>query len=388
MITRRLSTRPIPPPPVRLYRTVALTFLFITIVLLGFVIFAMLKKTEIIIMAREDTKSVKTIITAEQQKQGVKSINSIVTSTQFYWLEKYTPTAVKNVPSTSKGQVIIYNKTNENQILVKTTRLLTPNNVLFRLSDRVIIPANGQLTADVYADKSGSTSDIGPSQFTIPGLSTEKQKLIYAESKTAMVGGSGTTKVVSESDLKAAEMDFMEKTKQAFLDKFVSSNNSKTTSADFDQKIVNVTSQHISPSAKIGQETNEFTISGTSTLTVVFYNRQELIETLNKEIGSNIDNGSEKILSLNGEPQISIESVDLSNANARLSVTAQALVTLDANAPLLSKENFLNKNKSELERYIVGLPHVISMNIKFTPSWITKTPGVPDKIKVIVKNVK
>ena len=382
MITRRLSTRLIPPPPIRLYRTVALTFLFITIILLGFVIFAMLKKTEIIIMAREDAKSVKTIITAELEKQGAKSISAIVTSTQFYWSEKYTPTAVKNVPSTSKGKAIIYNKTNEDQTLVKTTRLLTPTGVLFRLSDKVTVPANGQITTDVYADKSGAVSDIGPSQFTIPGLSTDKQKLIYAESKTAMSGGSGTTKVVSESDLKAAEMDFAEKTKQAFLDQF------KATAANFDQKIVSITAQHIAPSAKIGQETNEFTISGTSTLTVVFYSQQELIDTLNKEIGSNIDNGSEKILSLNGEPQISVESVDFTTASARLAVTAQALVTLDANAPLLAKENFLNKNKSELERYIVGLPHVISMNIKFTPSWITKTPGVPDKIKVIVKSVK
>lgn len=382
MITRRLSTRAIPPPPIRLYRTIALTFLFITVILLGFVIFAMLKKTEIIIMAREDSKTVKIIITAEPQQQNSKSISAIVTSTQFYWTEKYSPTAVKNVPSTAKGNATIYNKTNENQILVKTTRLMTPTGVLFRLSDRVIVPSNGQINVNVYADKSGATGDIGPSQFIIPGLSVEKQKLIYAESKTSMSGGSGKTKVVSESDLKAAEMDFAEKTKQAFLEKFTSAYN------NFDQKIVSITTQRIAPSADIGQETNEFTISGTSTLAVVLYNQQELSKVLNKEIGAGIDNGAEKILSLVGEPQITIETVDYSNKSARLTINTQVLLTLDVNASLLAKENFLNKNKSELERYIIGLPHVISMNITFTPSWITKTPGVPDKIKVIVKSVK
>jgi len=83
-----------------------------------------------------------------------------------------------------------------------------------------------------------------------------------------------------------------------------------------------------------------------------------------------------------------VANVDSINKSAQLSVTSDVLVTLDVNSPLLAKENFLNKNKSEIERYVVSLPHVTGMDIKFTPSWVTKTPSNPDKLKVVVKSTK
>lgn len=382
MIAHRMQTHFVPEPPVRVYRIIALTFLFVTIILLGIVVFTMLKKTEITIIAKEDSKSLNIIVTAEAQKRGDKSLPAIVTTTKFFWSEKYTPTATKQVDGTSKGQVILYNKLNESQTLVKTTRLLTPDGKLFRLSDRVIIQANGETTANVYADQSGAAFDIGPAQFTIPGLSLERQKFIYAESKQPMAGGSGKVGIVSESDFKSAESDYAEKTKQAFLNSF---------SAGYpglDQKIVSISQPGATSSHQIGAEAGEFFLSGTSTITVVLFNNNDLDEILKKEVNSQIDTASEKILSIGDSPKVAIASAEAANNTAELQITTEAIVTLDANAPLLNKENFLNKQKDEIERYIVTLPHVTGMSIKFTPSWISRTPTVADKIKIVVKNVK
>ena len=107
MIAHRLQTHTVPEPPVRVYRIIALTFLAVTIILLGVVIFTMLKKTEITIIAEEDAKTVNLIVAVEAQKTAEKSIIGIVTSTQFYWSEKYTPTATREVDGTTKGEVII-----------------------------------------------------------------------------------------------------------------------------------------------------------------------------------------------------------------------------------------------------------------------------------------
>lgn len=382
MIAQRFQTHMVPEPPVRVYRIIALTFLAVTVILLGVVVFTMLKKTEITIVAKEDTKSVNVIISAETIKKGDRSLTAVVTTTQYFWSEKYSPTATRQVDGTAKGEVIIYNKTNETQPLVKTTRLLTPEGVLFRLSDRVVVPANGQTTAQVYADQSGSAFDIGPAQFTIPGLSADKQKVIYAESKANMAGGSGKVGVVSESDYQSAEADFAEKTKAKFLETF------SATYPNFDKKIATITANGATSTRGIGAEASEFTLSGTSSIAIVMYNSGDLDDILKKEISSGVDTASEKILSVGTEPKVVVASADPVAGTAQLQVTAEAIVTLDANAPLLNKENFLNKQKGEIERYIVSLPHVTNMTIKFTPSWVTKAPSVADKLKIVVKNVK
>jgi len=379
MIARRLQTRSIPEPPIKLYRRIALTFLIIAVALLGFVIFSVFKKSEITIMAKEDMKSVNFIVSAEKEKTNDKSIAAEVTTAEFFWSEKYYPTAVKETEGTSKGQAVIYNKTNETQILVKTTRLLTPEGVLFRLSDRVVIPAYGQTTANVYADQSGTGGDIGPKKFTIPGLSPERQKVVYAESSQPMSGGASKIGYISEADLKSAETDFAAKAEAAFL-KTLSSNNS-----NFDKKIVSAKKVSLASSQPIGAETSAFVISGTSTMTAVTYNGKELADLANKEFNAKIDSGSEKILSASVEPKVEIASADAAKGEAQLAVTAEALVTLDANGSLLNKENFLGKKKSEIERYIVSLPHVTGMTVSFSPSWSSTAPTAVDKIKVTVK---
>jgi hypothetical protein len=382
MIAHRLQTHTVPEPPVRVYRIIALTFLAVTIILLGVVIFTMLKKTEITIVAEEDAKTVNLIVAVEAQKTAEKSIIGIVTSTQFYWSEKYTPTATREVDGTTKGEVIIYNKTNETQPLVATTRLLTTDGKLYRLTNRVIVPANGQTTAAVYADQSGAAFDIGPTQFTIPGLSTEKQKVIYAESAAAFAGGSGKVGIVSEADYKSAQADFAEKTKQSYL------NSINSAFPNFDTKITSIPQSNATSSRSIGDEASEFTISGTSTIIVVAYNAADLQAILKNEVEKNVDTASEKVLSIGTEPKVTVASTDLVNNTAQIQVACEAIVTLDANAPLLNKENFLNKQKSEIERYIVALPHVSNMTIDFTPSWISKAPSVADKLKIVVKSVK
>lgn len=382
MIAHRLQTHTVPEPPVRVYRIIAFTFLIVTIALLAIVVFTMLKKTEIVIVAKEDGKTVNIIVTADPQKTGDRSMAAIVTTTKFFWSEKYFPTATRQVDGTAKGEVVIYNKTNETQPLVKTTRLLTPDGVLFRLSDRVVVPANGQVTAAVYADQSGEKSDIEPSQFTIPGLNSDKQKVIYAESLKPMVGGSGKVGVISESDFKAAETDFADKAIAAFL------KDNNAAYDKFDQKIVSITLNGATSTMGIGDEASEFIVAGTSTLTIIWYSKNDLDEILKKEVSSGIDAASEKILAVGDNPKVTVASIDSANNTAQLQITTEATVTLDANAPLLNKENFLNKQKGEIERYIVTLPHVTGMDIKFTPSWISRTPSVADKLKIIVKSVK
>ena len=381
MITHRVTTKLTPEPSVGFYRTIAVSFLVVTLVLLGIIIFFTSKKATIVVVAKTDNKNVNLDIGVAKQKTNGLSIAGIVTTTEFKWSQKYFPTGNKTTQGLAVGSVTIYNETNAAQPLVKTTRLLTSAGVLFRLSEKVVVPAKGQVVTNVYADQPGASGNIGPSKFTIPGLNEDKQKVIYADSSKDMVGGVRTVGVLSAEDLKSAEADYVEKVKQA-IDSSLGQN------GIFKQKLVFVPNHNVTADRKVGEEITEFNLSGTSTVIIVFYNSDDLKSVLGKEISGRIDVSTEKVLSVSKEPQVSLASYDLEKHTAGFSIYQDVLVTLDANADKLAASNFFGKNKDEIERYVFGLGHVVGVDVKFSPSWMRSAPAVSDRIQVIVKNVQ
>ncbi len=368
-------------PSVNFYRTIALSFLVITVGLLAVVVFVTSKKATITILAKEDTRSVNLTV-GVNASGGVSDENTIVgmvSSSVVSFSQKYFPTGSKTIEGLAGGEVVIYNKTNESQVLVKTTRLQTATGVLYRLSDKVIVPANGQIVAKVYADKSGVESDIGPSQFIIPGLNSDKQKFVYAESLKAMETGIRKIGVLTADDIKAASKDFEEKIKEQYAP--VSSNENI-------KQVVTVTGVNPVSDKKVGEEVDGFNLSGTSTVVIISYDKKSLNDAVSKVVLSKVDNTLEKVLTVTNEPKVAVASYDRYKKSALLSVSQDVLVTLDANAEKLSPQYLMDKSKDDIERYIFELNHVAGVEVDFSPSWINKAPTVPDKIKVIVKNVK
>lgn len=378
MITHRMSTQS-GESPVKFYKIIALSFLVITVALLGVIIFITSKKADIIVIAKEDAKKVNMSLIITKDGKGDKAIQGVVTSTVFTWSEKYQPTGTKRKESVATGEVIIYNKTSAAQPLVVKTRLQTKDGVLFRLAKGTNVPPNGEVTVSVYADQPGAASEIGIASFIIPGLPESKQKLIYAESKKPMVGGSESVAVLSDEDIKSAKDNYTEKVKQAFL---------QTISQSLNEVNVTVASQNLQVSAEPGAPVSEFIVSGDTTLIVVSYNLKDLKAKIAKDVENKIDTTAEKFLTADKKPSVSVTNYNLQDSTADITLTQDALVTLDANVEKLAPYHFLGKSKDEIQRYILGLDHVVGVDIKFSPSWITTAPTAADKIRVIVKNVK
>ncbi len=381
MITHRVTTKLAPEPPVGFYRTIAVSFLAVTLVLLGVIIFFTSKKATVVIVAKTDNKNVDLDVGVVKQKTDGLSVVGLVTSTEFKWTQKYFPTGNKTTDGVAVGSVIIYNETSVPQVLVKTTRLLNPSGMLFRLAEKVTVPAKGQVPANVYADQPGAFGNIGPSKFTIPGLNEEKQKFIYAASKKDMTGGVRTIGMLTPADLKAAETDYVEKVKQAV-------DGSLGQSGFFNQKLVSVSEHRVTSDHQAGEEVAEFNLTGISKVVVVYYNSEELKSILGKEITDHVDVGTEKVLSVSKEPRVTLGSYDLVKQQASLAVFQDVLVTLDVNADKLAASNFFGKSKDEIEKYVFGLGHVVGVDVKFSPSWMRSAPSVADKIQVVVKNVQ
>ena len=127
-------------------------------------------------------------------------------------------TAIKSVPAETtenasdpaQGTITIYNAQSDPQQLINNTRFQTPDGLIFRIRESVVVPAGtenapGTLNVTVYAEEGGERYNIGPSDFTVPGLDGSRAfDLVYAKSTNAMTGGfSGTRPTVSEATREA-----------------------------------------------------------------------------------------------------------------------------------------------------------------------------------------
>jgi hypothetical protein len=117
----------------------------------------------------------------------------------------------------SSGKIVIYNNFSPDpQRLIVRTRFETPEGLIYRIPESVVIPGRttkngvdtpGSIEVEVFADEAGEKFNIKKTDFTVPGFKNDqaRYKGIYARSSTEMTGGFiGKKKKVAEADKKEA----------------------------------------------------------------------------------------------------------------------------------------------------------------------------------------
>lgn len=188
----------------------------------------------------------------------------------------YQLEATETVDSVATGQVTLFNNTATDQPLVATTRLLSEEDVLFRLTDAVTVPSGGQVEAEVYADQEGATGNIAPSNFIIPGLPDSLQTDIYATSSEAMSGGTQEVAIFSEEVYEQA---------LAELKKQLLSTPSNLFGADSAENTYLVDLATLEPvdmatSVEIGQTTDVVELTGTVKIAALSFSESNLKEVI------------------------------------------------------------------------------------------------------------
>jgi len=363
--------------PVRFYKIVALTFLLLTIVLLGVIVFMSAKRATITVITKPEP--VEAIFVLEVD--GTDATKGIIKTTEVALSKEFKPSSTREEESVARGVVTLYNDSGSNQPLVATTRLLTVNNVLFRLKKGVTVPANGKITTEVYADKPGKDSEIGPSKFTIPGLNEARQKVVYAESATLMVGGLRKLGVVGSDDIKEAEKEMESDLKKAGEEKL---------GVLYPElmAVYKVVGLEMKPDKDVGAEAEGFTLTGKATVIGVFYNKTELTDSLKQELQKKVVSDVEVLTIKGSEPQVSLDEYNSETGLAIVKAAGTGLVELNPESSQLQKIIFFGKTRDEVRRYLLSLDHVNGVEIKFSPAWMHTVPHVAEHVNVVVKKVE
>src|SRR3989344_8455696 len=127
-----------------------------------------------------------------------------------------TATGISSGGQKASGKITVYNNYgNAPQKLIANTRFQTSDGKVYRIRGAISVPGMGVLEATVYADQAGEEYNIGPADFTLPGLKGGPRfEKVFAKSKSAMSGGtSGNVRVVKKEDIDSARTAVNEKLK-------------------------------------------------------------------------------------------------------------------------------------------------------------------------------
>jgi len=381
-----------PKKSVGLYRRQAFFYLGATLILLVAVAYFFFVKLTVLITPQGETinDSVSFNITGTSASSTATSTSSseITNKTidgnlqiQEISAEKIYQTSGENVSNSANtgiltGTVTLVNNSSKNQPLVATTRLLATDGKLFRLKEKVNVPAGGTITANVYADKSGADTTLdATTKFTIPGLGAQDK--IYAENYQVQ-----TNRVIQQSDLDQAKKDISE-----VLD-LKEKNELQATSTD--QAIVygNTTDDVITEfDSKVGDAKAEFTVKAKKNIVVATFSKDKVVELAKARLSLIVSD--DKQLSNFNTNQItySLDNFDESTKTAEVKAYFTALMSLKSDSALIDRNKLVGLNEQQISQYLNTFPEVKDYQLEFWPSFIKTAPDLSDRINIQIGNL-
>lgn len=377
------------PPLSMIYRKIAISFVVLTVVLVGLIVFFSTAKATVYVTPKREIKSADFLVTVvSPADRGPASLDGALSAKIVGTYEEkvveeegqFEASGVADREGRATGRVTMTNTTSAPQSLVATTRLLSTDRVLFRMKSAATVPAKGTVEVEVYSDKPGPQSDIGPTKFTIPGLNEAKQKVIFGESKEPMQGGSGKVRVVGAQDIENAKAAVIEKTVARARDEFA-----KTPAAALGGVTVSHEVLEVIPNAKAGDEKRTFTVRAKIKATLLAYDKAVLERIAQEKVKANILSDRELVQFNKDAMLVRIKSVNAARGEAQLSVYADAQVRLSAESPLLDPSKIAGMLPEEAQGYLASFDAVEEAEVKLFPSWQKRIPTIPDRIKIVIK---
>lgn len=371
-----------------LLKKISITFIALTILLILVIVYFSFSKA--IITITPNFKKVETNFTIlaketfESQDLNVISANfsETIEEERDIFPSQETNAEVK---TRIAGKVRIFNLTSTDRRLVATTRLLSPDNILYRLKQDTFIPANGKIEAEVYADQLGKESEIlKETDFIIPGLQKQIQDKIYAQSYEPMKGDVKKNKIITEKNIENATNKLKEKILEKYQKEInnlsINEKNSLIPSLLISEII------EIKKDAEIGEQKDEFNLGIKCKIISINFDEEKLLKIAKAKLLEKISSSQELINPLRNFI-FSVEQYDSKTKSVAIKVHLEGTSTLNPKSEILNKNKLIGLKKKELKEYLSQFNEIQKVEIKFSPFWTKRIPKIKDHIGIIVQQM-
>jgi hypothetical protein len=298
----------------------------------------------------------------------------------------FTASGSKSPESGVVGEVTITNSYSQDQTLIESTRLAifdNPGTTLVRLRKTVSVSPGQQVEVQVYAEDPASFKDIEPMKFIIPGLWGPLQEKIYAENSETLSLTGRLVSVVTAEDLEAAESILKE---QLYQEAIAQVNQEVEPQETLWPKLVSAKVEELNYDSEAGEEASEFTADIKLKAIIVVFDEDQLISLARNKLKEALP-PDKQLVDLNPKSfSYVVEEYDLEAGTAQVRVAFSGSSMIASASDFLDKRKLVGLTEEEIKSYFSQFPEVKSVEVKFQPSWLKKTPRFKDKIEIEIGN--
>ena len=295
----------------------------------------------------------------------------------------------KTVNSFASGNITVYNTQAKSQKLIATTRFATSAGLIFRIRTAITIPGGtaanpGSVVAKVYADQAGSTYNIAPTSFTIPGFAgTPQATQVYARSTNQMTGGASGSVPVVDATLEAEARDALIK---ALAPDLASSLDANVPPGYVLLPGASATTYEALDSAP-SSTTGMVEVREQATITAVIFPNAALAKAVAESVTGLGYQGEALTLApaskLELAPETDMPTPEAKSFAFKMSGTASLIYTVDSTRISAAVSG---KTRAAAEVALTNYPEVKRAVIILRPFWRQTFPQDPASISVVVAN--
>lgn len=315
-----------------------------------------------------------------------------------YEVIKLSESKTATVPATGEeavelkasGKIMIYNNFSpEPQRLIVRTRFETPEGLVFRIPESVVVPGKtvkagvetpGSIEVEIFADEAGEKYNIKKTDFTVPGFKNDsaRYKGFYARSVTDMIGGFiGKRKVASPADEQVALQNIDSEVEMSLKKNLESKIPEGLTllsgSIMFKAKVL--PTQDEASSVIVGKEITAY---------AMIFNKQDLSKIITDEyVAKSADWNDIKPLILDfSHLEITNTPVNFeTNDKMDLQIKGKVQILADIDTKVIS-ERLLGSSKKDVAKIVNEFAGISSISAAIRPIWKQSFPTNPAKIYV------
>ncbi|KKQ79957.1 MAG: hypothetical protein UT02_C0019G0007 [Parcubacteria group bacterium GW2011_GWC2_38_7] len=363
------------------YKKLVLGFVILAVVLVGIILYFSASKAVIKITPK--VTAIQTDFVADVVTDGgaiEKALQGVLYEKEVEGGLEGDATGSKMLDGGTIGKVNLINKRPEPQTLVKTTRLLTADGILLRLSDKVVVPANGEIEVNVYADDPNAFKELAPTKFTIPGLWEGLQSSIYGESKSTIKSSGESVKVVKAVDIARTK----DKLTEELYTKAIADFNAQLPGKNF--TVVVVTKKVLEEKVSVEAEAtaDKFTVNLKMNVTLVGLNQEEIMKMAGDRLRSVVP-ANQELLNLNANNfSYIVQNFDETKKTVNVKVHVEGDSVIASNHEIFNKEKLSGLSPKGLELYLSNFDEIEKVEVELSPFWVKNIPKLQDHIIITI----
>ncbi|MCW1908511.1 MAG: hypothetical protein KIH63_004180 [Candidatus Saccharibacteria bacterium] len=307
-----------------------------------------------------------------------------------------TATGQKNVGEKAKGTAQLFNCSKEDKLsdtnrTVPAGTAISSGGLSFILDEAVIVPPSSfdgnickknsaSVAVGVTAQNGGEQYNLSARSYAVAGFGS------MTASGSAMAGGTNTlVTIVSQQDVDNAKTQVIDQSKELAKEEL------KKAFSDAGLLAIDATitgeEPALTPTPAVGQEATTVSISSVRKYTMLGVKEDNLKPLIDIEVKKQVDVEKQPIVDygIGGAIFKSLSSRSGTDHSVSTQVTSLAGVKIDAEA---IKEQVKGKKRGEAQTLVQAYPGVQSVEVSFSPPWVSKIPGSTSKIAVFFEQVE